>query len=88
MKYPVKFDEKERKVYLSGEAYFEVAKDPERPFFVEMEGVEVRVYGTSFNVNTHQEREHSNRIGSREYRGQDFGIRRGEYDKAWADGRV
>ena len=53
MKYPVKFDEKERKVYLSGEAYFEVAKDPERPFFVEMEGVEVRVYGTSFNVNTH-----------------------------------
>lgn len=55
MKYPVKFDEKERKVYLSGEAYFEVAKDPERPFFVEMEGVEVRVYGTSFNVNTHRE---------------------------------
>lgn len=54
MKYPVKFDEKERKVYLSGEAYFEVAKDPERPFFVEMEGVEVRVYGTSFNVNTYQ----------------------------------
>ena len=54
MRYPVKFDEKERKVYLSGEAYFEVAKDPERPFFVEMEGVEVRVYGTSFNVNTHQ----------------------------------
>ena len=55
MKYPIKFDEKERKVYLSGEAYFKVAKDPERPFFVEMEGVEVRVYGTSFNVNTHQE---------------------------------
>ena len=51
MKYPVKFDEKERKVYLSGEAYFEV---PKRPFFVEMEGVEVRVYGTSFNINTHQ----------------------------------
>lgn len=25
------------------------------PFLVEMEGVEVRVYGTSFNVNTHQE---------------------------------
>ena len=54
MKYPVKFDEKERKVYLSGEAYFEVTKDPKRPFFVEMEGVEVRVYGTSFNINTHQ----------------------------------
>lgn len=55
IKYPVKFDGKERKVYLSGEAYFEVTKDAERPFLVEMEGVEVRVYGTSFNVNTHQE---------------------------------
>ena len=53
IKYPVKFDGKERKVYLSGEAYFEVTKDAERPFLVEMEGVEVRVYGTSFNVNTH-----------------------------------
>ena len=55
MKYPVKFDEKERKVYLSGESSFEVVKDPERPFLVEMEGVDVRVLGTSFNVNTHQE---------------------------------
>ena len=52
--YPVIFDVKERKVYLSGEAYFEVTKDPKRPFFEEMEGVEVRVYGTSFNINTHQ----------------------------------
>ena len=50
-------------MYLSGEAYFEVTKDAERPFLVEMEGVEIRVYGTSFNVNTHQEGEHSNRIG-------------------------
>lgn len=33
IKYPVKFDGKERKVYLSGEAYFEVTKDAERPFW-------------------------------------------------------
>ena len=54
LRYPVAFFNDTREVYLEGEAYFEVAKDPECPFFVEMEGVEVRVYGTSFNVNTHQ----------------------------------
>ena len=54
LKYPVRFDEKERKVYLSGEAYFEVTKDLNRPFYVVMEEVQVRVYGTEFNVNTHQ----------------------------------
>ena len=54
LRYPVRFTGKNRQVTLEGEAYFEVAKDPECPFFVEMEGVEVRVYGTSFNVNTHQ----------------------------------
>ena len=54
LKYPVRFDEKERKVYLSGEAYFEVTKDSNRPFYVITEEVQVRVYGTEFNVNTHQ----------------------------------
>lgn len=54
LKYPVCFDEKERKVYLSGEAYFEVTKDSDRPFYVVTEEVQVRVYGTEFNVNTHQ----------------------------------
>ena len=54
LKYPVRFDEKERKVCLSGEAYFEVTKDSDRPFYVVTEEVQVRVYGTEFNVNTHQ----------------------------------
>ena len=54
LKYPVRFDEKERRVYLSGEAYFEVTKDSNRPFYVVMEEVQIRVYGTEFNVNTHQ----------------------------------
>ena len=55
LKYPVIFDGKERKVYLSGEAYFEVAKDAEKPFLVEVGGVEVKVYGTSFNINSLRE---------------------------------
>ena len=54
LKYPVRFDETERRVYLSGEAYFEVTKDSNRPFYVVTEEVQIRVYGTEFNVNTHQ----------------------------------
>ena len=53
MKYPVKFDEKERKVYLSGEAYFEVSKNKEKPFLVQVDDMSVKVYGTEFNVNTY-----------------------------------
>ena len=55
LRYPVVFDEKERIVYLSGEAYFEVAKDAGRPFFVITESTKLEVYGTSFNVNTRYE---------------------------------
>lgn len=57
LKYPVAFGQQERKVYLDGEAYFEVETDSTRPFYVVMNGMQVRVFGTSFNVNTHQEKE-------------------------------
>ena len=40
----------ERKVYLTGEAYFEVSKNEKIPFFVNTETNKVRVVGTSFNV--------------------------------------
>mgnify|MGYP002557141167 CR=1 FL=1 len=53
LKYPSTFKgQKSRKVWLTGEAYFEVAKDPEHPFYVSTGQVDVRVYGTQFNVNT------------------------------------
>lgn len=55
IKYPVVFSRKERKVFLSGEAYFEVAEDPKRPFLVEVGGIEVKVYGTFFNINSFRE---------------------------------
>lgn len=54
LRYPIAFDGPERKVYLSGEAYFEVSKDEKRPFYVVTDEVQVRVYGTSFNVNTYR----------------------------------
>lgn len=53
IRYPVAFGKDRRMVFLSGEAYFEVEKDAERPFFVVVDDMEIKVYGTSFNVNTH-----------------------------------
>ena len=52
LKYPVMFNQQERRVYLTGEAFFEVAKDPVHPFIVNVGDMEIRVYGTSFNINT------------------------------------
>jgi transmembrane sensor len=42
----------ERKVYLEGEAFFEVAHNPERPFIVNTSNTTTRVLGTSFNLKT------------------------------------
>jgi len=52
LRYPSRFAPGERRVYLSGEAYFEVSCDPARPFHVEVGQLDIRVYGTSFNVTT------------------------------------
>ena len=48
--YPSAFTGDERRVELSGEAYFKVAKDAAHPFIVESDGVETKVLGTEFNV--------------------------------------
>lgn len=55
LRYPVQFTGKERKVYLSGEAYFDVKTDSLRPFVVESGGMNVRVYGTEFNVMAYRD---------------------------------
>lgn len=55
LKYPSHFSDEDRTVYLDGEAYFYVAKDSKRPFYVVTPNGRVREYGTSFNVNTHDE---------------------------------
>lgn len=53
--YPDRFDGDERHVAVTGEAYFKVAKDAERPFYVETDGQLVRVYGTEFNIHSYPE---------------------------------
>ncbi|UOE47219.1 FecR family protein [Mucilaginibacter sp. SMC90] len=50
LKYPAAFTGNNRKVELSGEAYFEVAKDRTKPFIVSVNGMSVQVLGTHFNV--------------------------------------
>ena len=56
--YPENFTGNERRVAVSGEAYFKVAKDSLRPFYVESGGMEVRVYGTEFNIQSYEEADH------------------------------
>ncbi len=54
LKFPIAFVGKDRKVELSGEAYFEVAHDASKPFIVSLlNGGEVQAIGTSFNVNAY-----------------------------------
>lgn len=55
LKYPAQFIGSERKVILSGEAYFEVSKMKDRPFKVVTDKEVVEVYGTHFNVNAYKD---------------------------------
>lgn len=57
LRFPVEFRGKERRVVLEGEAYFEVKKDAERPFRVEIRRSVVEVLGTEFNVSGYGDEE-------------------------------
>lgn len=53
LQYPAKFNKKERDIILSGEAYFDVAKDEAHPFIVHADNMRVKVLGTKFNVESY-----------------------------------
>lgn len=55
LKYPVVFGSGKRRVFLSGEAYFEVKADKNRPFVVCVGGVDVMALGTEFNITSYKE---------------------------------
>lgn len=55
LRFPEVFDKDKRIVHLDGEAYFNVAHDKKSPFYVVTDKARIKVYGTSFNVNTHKE---------------------------------
>lgn len=50
--YPISFTGKERKVKLTGEAFFDVTHDPDKPFIVGTGQYDIRVLGTKFNVHS------------------------------------
>ena len=54
LRFPVNYDRKERRVYLDGEAYFEVTHNPRHPFIVETSNqISVQVLGTKFNLEAY-----------------------------------
>ena len=57
LKYPEYFTESSREVEISGEAYFKVAKDAKRPFYVKSAGNRIKVYGTEFNISSYADEE-------------------------------
>jgi len=57
LRYPVQFTGKNRKVYLKGEAYFDVSHDEKKAFIVNSYNQEVKVYGTEFCINAYKQRE-------------------------------
>lgn len=50
LRYPRRFSFEKREIYFEGEAYFDVRSDSKHPFYVRMEGLTIKVLGTSFNV--------------------------------------
>lgn len=53
IRFPTAFIGAERRVEVTGEAYFEITHQPAQPFFVKANGTEVTVLGTHFNVNAY-----------------------------------
>lgn len=53
--YPANFERDQREVYLEGEAFFEVEKNQYQPFFVKVNGMDLKVHGTKFNVKAYKD---------------------------------
>jgi transmembrane sensor len=57
IRFPVSFAPGERKVQITGEVYFEVAHDAGKPFIASVNGVDIQVLGTKFNINAYGDEE-------------------------------
>ncbi|WP_297067341.1 FecR domain-containing protein [uncultured Duncaniella sp.] len=55
LRYPETFGGDERRVIVSGEAYFDVHHEPDRPFYVVSGNQQIRVYGTAFNIKDYSD---------------------------------
>jgi len=59
LSYPIHFKDHIREIALTGEAFFKVRKDKQRPFIVKTQFAQVKVLGTSFNVNAYENDEYN-----------------------------
>ena len=57
LQFPKKFEYGVREVTISGEAFFDVVPDPGKPFIINAGNAQIKVLGTSFNVNAYPENE-------------------------------
>ncbi|HEY9262414.1 FecR family protein, partial [Chitinophaga sp.] len=57
IRYPTAFPADNRTVEVTGEAYFDIAKDENKPFTVAVKGMQVQVLGTTFNVMAYADEE-------------------------------
>lgn len=53
--FPTAFTGKQRNVSISGEAYFDVVRDKSKPFHVNVDGMDIKVTGTKFNINAYKD---------------------------------
>ncbi|MCR6718728.1 MAG: FecR family protein [Chitinophagaceae bacterium] len=53
IQYPARFTGNTREVFLNGEAFFDIEKNPEKPFIIHLTNGTIRVLGTSFNVKAY-----------------------------------
>ena len=54
IRFAASFNETDRKIELDGATYFDVAKNPEKPFVVSAKGYRIRVLGTKFNISAYK----------------------------------
>lgn len=57
--YDKNFDSKQREVTLTGEAYFDVVKNPDKPFIIHAGKMDIKVLGTLFNVKSYPGEAHT-----------------------------
>lgn len=80
IKVPVNFTAKNRVLFMEGEAFFEVKKDRQHPFYINTQDLSVKVMGTSFNVSAYASETNSEItliegvLGVKEIRGKRIGL--------------
>lgn len=55
VRYPSSFTKNQRVIQLNGEAFFDVSKEPAKPFIIQTQGMEVKVLGTRFNLKSFED---------------------------------